>query len=185
MTFTLRPMTEEDLPAVVAIENSWSYLSKWGIPGFRSALRNASTFACLVAEVQAETPTGKILSSHKPNNQKANIPNAVPPPHGFTAVTGLGGFAVLGRMLDHAELCDIVILPDHLGSGLGQLLLDHCLQIVISNQLPALFLEVRQSNMRAIRFYEKNGFSIISSRKRYYQNPLEDAWVMKKVIPLH
>lgn len=160
MTFTLRPMMEEDLPAVVAVENRWSYLSKWGIPGFRSALHNASTFACLVAEFS---------SPRKASN--GSCPD-------------LAGFAVLGLMPDHGELCDIVILPDHLGSGLGQMLLDFCLQIVISNQLPALFLEVRQSNMRAIRFYEKNGFSIISSRKRYYQNPIEDAWVMKKVIPL-
>ncbi len=160
MTYLLRPMTEPDLPAVVKIENSWSYLSKWGIPGFRSALANPQTFVCLVGE-PAPLPS-----------REANPPASQP----------LAGFAVLGLMPDHAELCDIVVLPGHLGSGLGQLLLDHCLEIVISRQLPVMFLEVRHSNARAIQFYKKNGFSILSSRKRYYQNPLEDAWVMKKVI---
>jgi ribosomal-protein-alanine N-acetyltransferase len=39
---------------------------------------------------------------------------------------------------------------------------------------------VRRSNGRAIRFYQRNGFKMISRRKNYYRNPLEDAWVMER-----
>jgi [ribosomal protein S18]-alanine N-acetyltransferase len=39
----------------------------------------------------------------------------------------------------------------------------------------AVFLEVRQSNAAARRFYEKNGFQQSGRRKSYYANPSEDA----------
>jgi len=39
-------------------------------------------------------------------------------------------------------------------------------------------LEVRRSNKAAQELYEKFGFNVIVSRKRYYKNPVEDALVM-------
>ena len=35
-----------------------------------------------------------------------------------------------------------------------------------------IFLEVRKSNLSAIRLYEKNGFNEIGIRNNYYQNRL-------------
>ena len=39
-------------------------------------------------------------------------------------------------------------------------------------------LEVRESNTRAIKAYEKFGFIIEGKRRRYYTNPIEDAMIM-------
>ena len=39
-------------------------------------------------------------------------------------------------------------------------------------------LEVRESNMPAIRLYEKLGFKVIAIRRNYYEAPSEDALVM-------
>ena len=44
----------------------------------------------------------------------------------------------------------------------------------------ALSLEVRISNLPAIRLYEKNGFAAVGKRPNFYRAPLEDALVMKK-----
>lgn len=41
------------------------------------------------------------------------------------------------------------------------------------------FLEVRRSNAPAIALYEKLGFKKISERKNYYDEPPEDAIIMK------
>lgn len=167
MRFSLRMMQEPDLPAVVAIENSWSYLSKWGIPGFLSALSHPYTYYCLVAEV---TPNLKV-----PDEAKTEISEP-----DNTASPVLAGFAVLGLMPDHAELCDIVVPPEFLAQGIGQAMLSRCFDLTLEHQLPVLFLEVRQSNQRAIQFYKRNGFEIISTRKHYYVHPQEDAWIMRK-----
>jgi [ribosomal protein S18]-alanine N-acetyltransferase len=41
------------------------------------------------------------------------------------------------------------------------------------------FLEVRKSNAAAQRLYHKIGFVEVGRRRNYYQNPLEEAIVMK------
>ena len=41
------------------------------------------------------------------------------------------------------------------------------------------FLEVRKSNEKALKLYEKAGFTRLSVRKAYYQDPVEDAIVME------
>jgi ribosomal-protein-alanine acetyltransferase len=167
MKFSIRMMQERDLPAVVAIENSWSYLSKWGIPGFRSALSDPYAYYCLVAEVipPLEPPDAATLEVAAPDNPATLV---------------LAGFAVLGLRPDHGELCDIVVPPQFLFQGVGQAMLNRCFDLSLERQLPVLFLEVRQSNQRAIQFYKKNGFEIISIRKHYYANPQEDAWIMRR-----
>ncbi|HCX72595.1 MAG TPA: ribosomal-protein-alanine N-acetyltransferase [Candidatus Cloacimonas sp.] len=45
-----------------------------------------------------------------------------------------------------------------------------------------IFLVVRESNLAAIRLYEKFQFVIIGKKKEYYQKPVEDALVMKLEI---
>ena len=43
-----------------------------------------------------------------------------------------------------------------------------------------IILEVDVNNNSAIRLYEKFGFSVISTRKKYYNG--NDAYVMKRVV---
>ena len=45
-----------------------------------------------------------------------------------------------------------------------------------------LFLEVRESNLGAIAFYERFGFSKIGRRKIYYRDPEEAAITMGKKL---
>ena len=46
----------------------------------------------------------------------------------------------------------------------------------------SIFLEVRESNAAAIAMYEQFGFIKISTRKKYYDSPVEDGLVMKKQL---
>ena len=46
----------------------------------------------------------------------------------------------------------------------------------------ALLLEVRVSNAPAIALYEKMGFAQVGRRPRYYHNPREDAWILRKEL---
>ena len=48
-----------------------------------------------------------------------------------------------------------------------------------SADFTTLWLEVRESNQKARRFYLQNGFVKAGVRKLYYQNPNEDALVLK------
>jgi ribosomal-protein-alanine N-acetyltransferase len=43
-------------------------------------------------------------------------------------------------------------------------------------------LEVRPSNAAAVTLYKKLGFEILGTRKNYYTNPNEDAYLMGLVL---
>jgi len=154
---SVRLMQEQDIPSIVALEDSWDYLSKWGEQGYRAALTNPIIYYCFVAEAEcAATPDGP---SHE-----------------------LAGLAILAQLFDHSEICNIVVARQYLSRGVGQELIQTCIGLSEKLGLSPMLLEVRQSNERAIRFYEKNGFHKIAERKDYYTDPRENAWVMKKTI---
>ena len=158
MKVEIRRMVEADVAQVVAIENCWDYLSKWGEEGYLQVLGKPFLFCPLLAEVESAGRTS---------------------PGGAGT---LAGAAVLALMVDHGELCNLMVPPRFLGKRVGRLLLAQCLEVARQRQLTRVFLEVRHSNHRAIRFYRRNGFRIVSRRKDYYRDPPEDAWVMERSV---
>jgi ribosomal-protein-alanine N-acetyltransferase len=94
----------------------------------------------------------------------------------------LNGYFLLMPSVDDAHLLNITVHRDLQGMGIGLLLLDKAKAITLDKKLNALLLEVRPSNMRAEKIYERYGFSRIGVRKGYYpapNNQREDAIVMK------
>jgi len=155
MKTQIRRMLADDIVQVVCIENRWPFLSKWGAEGYQVVLRDSNVYTCLVAE---DTEW-----------------------YGDSA-SRLTGFCVVARLVDHCELCNLVVSPEYLSKGVGYQLMQSCFEVARHFHLPRIFLEVRVSNQRAITFYERNGFRTVAQRKRYYSNPQEDAWVMEKVV---
>lgn len=97
------------------------------------------------------------------------------------------GFALMMFAPDVAHLLLIAVRPDVQRSGVGYTLLRHCEGQAIARGLPALILEVRPSNTRALSFYRNRGFTQIGVRKDYYPAPgntREDALVMEKKLEL-
>ena len=88
------------------------------------------------------------------------------------------GFALL-RCFDDAELIRIAVDTRQRRHGIGERLLDNLLQEARAREIHNIFLEVRSSNMPAIRLYEKAGFINAGIRKGYYSNPTEDAIIMR------
>lgn len=62
--------------------------------------------------------------------------------------------------------------------GIGEALIRTVLKEARSRGGERATLEVRQSNIPAIRLYEKLGFKVIAIRRDYYDVPREDALVM-------
>ncbi len=65
--------------------------------------------------------------------------------------------------------------------GIGYKLLNDITKVMIGTGLSTIRLEVRIDNDHAIKFYKKNGFSIISTLKNYYSD-LSDAYLMWKIL---
>lgn len=89
------------------------------------------------------------------------------------------GFVAVSFVLDEAELVNIAVLPAYQGTGVAQTLWESVLAFFDEKHIRTCFLEVRESNQRAQRFYEKQGFSRVGYRKHYYHNPREGAVLYK------
>ena len=87
---------------------------------------------------------------------------------------GIVGFVVSRATApDEHEILNLAIEPDYRRRGIARALLRE------SMKSGAWFLEVRESNLPAIRLYESLGFRPVGQRKNYYFDPREPAIVMK------
>lgn len=79
------------------------------------------------------------------------------------------GFCILQPVLDEANLLLMAVHPNQQGQGLGYQLLEQSISH-LKNAPIQIFLEVRESNLAAIKLYEKADFHQIDVRKNYYPN---------------
>ena len=78
-----------------------------------------------------------------------------------------------------AEIYNIAISTSYQGNGHGQTLLDKFLDEVELRGAHNVWLEVRESNARAIDLYSRNGFEKVQTRPNFYENPREAALLMR------
>jgi len=74
---------------------------------------------------------------------------------------------------DEREILNLAVHPAFRRRGIARRL--------VAAQPPSVwFLEVRESNQPARKFYNSLGFQEITRRKQYYADPTEDAIVMRR-----
>ena len=90
------------------------------------------------------------------------------------------GYAVLMLAAGEAHVLNIAIGQDWQRHGLGRRFLQHLIKIAREYRAEMMFLEVRPSNVPALRLYEDIGFNEITTRRGYYpaRDGREDAILM-------
>lgn len=89
------------------------------------------------------------------------------------------GYGILFIAADQADVSNIAVDPAWRGQGIGDRLMKEMLSHAHEAGVKEVFLEVRESNAPAIGLYKKYGFEQISVRKGYYDEPKEDALLMR------
>ncbi len=95
------------------------------------------------------------------------------------AVLGYAGLDVAGET---ADVMTIATTGSARGSGVGRRLLDELLRRAAEHGVKAVLLEVRADNLAARRLYDRSGFELISTRRRYYQPGDVDALVLRRHV---
>lgn len=72
---------------------------------------------------------------------------------------------------------NIAVLPEERGKGLGEKITKALLNEAESYG-EFFTLEVRESNIPAVKLYEKLGLETVGVRKNFYRNPTENALIM-------
>ena len=90
----------------------------------------------------------------------------------------LAGYLVAWFVLDEAHLGNIAVNPELRKRQIATKLMKRFVQESDERMVTRLTLEVRVSNVGAIRLYRNFGFRAISMRRGYYIDNREDAFVM-------
>jgi ribosomal-protein-alanine N-acetyltransferase len=95
------------------------------------------------------------------------------------------GYLLALKGPDEMHLLNLALLPEQQGRGLARLMLDELCRLSRQHCCDSLWLEVRQSNARARRFYQRYGFEEVGMRPAYYpvlQGQREDAVLMNLTL---
>ena len=159
----IRPMRQDDVPQVVLLEKQISS-RPWSAESFEKALTYPEQILLVAEKAYAEnsiTPEANRL-----NMEKREV----------------CGYGIIFAAADQADVSNIAVDPDFRGKKIGDALMREMLNRAKERGVQEVFLEVRVSNAPAIGLYQKYGFEQIGVRKAYYEEPKEDALLMKKSI---
>jgi len=94
------------------------------------------------------------------------------------------GYGVMSLGAGEAHILNVCVREQFRSVGFGRRLLEHLLERAAAAGVAEAFLEVRPSNLSAIRLYQHLGFEQIGIRRGYYQAPdrREDAIVLKREL---
>ena len=158
MTVRLRPMTIDDLPAVMVLEEELFAPDTWTEAMYRDELSRGDTRFYVVAEFHLEGEDEDDEGTTEP------------------VMVGYGGLIAYD---DEAHVATLGVTKALQGEGVGSLLLD-ALLAEADKRSPVVLLEVRADNEAAQRLYQRRGFTEIGRRRGYYQPSGADAVVMRR-----
>jgi ribosomal-protein-alanine N-acetyltransferase len=164
----VRPAEPADLPRLVEIASHSVTAAQWNQAEY---LKLFSTDAA-TAQSQADP---HIIDP----NIKVQLRTALVVEQSGTVV----GFIIGPQVEDEWEIENIAVTGSARRCGLGSRLVGELLDLVRSRGGKSVFLEVRESNRAARSLYEKWAFLEVGRRKMYYQDPAEDALVLRFIFP--
>ena len=94
----------------------------------------------------------------------------------------LAGFLLARSLFDYLEVLKVGVSPEYQRQGIGTQLMEEAYAEGIKRGCRRCFLEVRKSNEGAIQFYYNHRFRIAGTRLNYYTDPIEDAWIMERIL---
>lgn len=109
---------------------------------------------------------------------KSENSNYVVVKNGLNEIVGFGGYKIL---VDNADIMNIVTKKSCRNNGIGTLILQNIIDLIKSQNINHIILEVNENNIPAINLYKKFGFKTIAERKKYY-NGTDNAIIMELKI---
>ncbi|MDI9514842.1 MAG: ribosomal protein S18-alanine N-acetyltransferase [Clostridiaceae bacterium] len=90
----------------------------------------------------------------------------------------IAGYIGMWRIMDEGHITNVAVRPEFRRKGFARKLLQDLIDHARTSGIKSLTLEVRVSNLPAIRLYESFGFKVEGRRKQYYADNREDALIM-------
>ena len=178
MPFAVRPLREEDIPQVRAVEKE-AFSSLFPPTSFRRELGNRASRYWVVekrdgtARPLSAPPSEGVIRKflRRATHLRARRYRTHPP-------RTIVGFLGTWYAVDQAHIVSVGVADGYRRRGIGELLLIAAVEHAAARNAETITLEVRKSNTAARALYEKYGFIEQGIRKRYYSDNREDALIM-------
>ena len=95
----------------------------------------------------------------------------------------VAGFVIGHQIREEWEIENVAVTLEARRHGLGEKLLREFMRVAGERGCRTIFLEVRESNLAARALYRKWTFLETGRRKEYYENPPEDALLLRFNFP--
>jgi [ribosomal protein S18]-alanine N-acetyltransferase len=180
MPYLIEPMTQADVDEVSAVERE-CFATPWPTSAYRRELRTPESNRYIVARYIGSNGRRRGGNHDEPGWRQALervLPWLIPAPTAPASPYPIAGFAGLWLMVDEAHVTTIGVAPEHRGKHIGEMLFLALIDIAMQMKANWLTLEVRVSNTVAQNLYRKYGMQIAGTRKRYYSDNGEDAYIM-------
>jgi ribosomal-protein-alanine N-acetyltransferase len=89
------------------------------------------------------------------------------------------GFITASSVLDEVSINNVAVSKKYRRQGIASMLLN-ALWDEVSSFAAFCTLEVRESNIGAVKLYEKMGYKKVGVRKEFYKNPTENGVIMTR-----
>ena len=162
----LRYMTVADLPQVMEIDRL-SFEIPWSEKSYRYEINESNQSFMVVLEWHREQVTTRWQRWLKIR------------PYTEHRIVGYGG---MWYIAGEAHISTIAVHPKGRGHGWGEILLAGMVRRGFFLEADEVALEVRVSNQRAQKLYQKYDFQTVDVKRHYYRNNGEDAYDMRMDI---
>ena len=88
------------------------------------------------------------------------------------------GFIGTHLIFEQAQITQFTINKQYQNKTYGSILINYLHEYIKDNGIEVISLEVRVSNIKAINFYKKHKYNIVATRRNYYPDNNEDAYLM-------
>lgn len=172
--FWIEPITARDLAAACQLDRTVG-LGTQGEAGLQARLADPNTLF-LVAFQQSDNEFSLTSSDNRDNVKSLSDDSDDSDDSDVRQLAGLfSGWVVV----DELEIDNLVVGASARQQGIGRALLTEALQKAWQRGARYAFLEVRESNLAARSLYYSVGFTQFGRRRSYYNNPIEDALMLR------
>lgn len=93
--------------------------------------------------------------------------------------TGVVGFMIYELHKSRLHLLNFAVSPEARRQGIGQQMIEKLVGKLSQQRRSRIILEVRETNLPAQLFFKNVGFRAVSVLRDYYEDTVEDAYVMQ------
>ena len=94
----------------------------------------------------------------------------------------IAGYIGVYKLGDEADITNVAVASIYRRKGVADKLLGAVCDFAKNQSIAQITLEVRESNIPAIKLYEKHGFKRVGVRKNFYEKPVEDAIIYQYIF---